>query len=116
MKEYLRIIRKCKKNTRIELPDHTEIVIPTESLSLWKPVGSSPLVDIVKAYELSKEGIELNKKPVKQKKEPKPKVFTNKGTWAFRKTTNGLGVAHPYETVNMLYTPVIYEGDIEAPF
>lgn len=109
MAQYLRIIRKSKHNTRIELPDHSTILIPTESLPMW---------ELVKVFELSKEGVEIQKKekPVKVKKEPKPKSTSNKGTWSFRKNTNGLGVSHPYETVDMLYTPVIYAGDIEAPF
>ena len=111
MGEYLRVVRKNKRRTRIELPDHTTVLIPTESLPLW---------DLVKSYELIKEdGVDpsslINKKPKKEKKEPKPKIQKNKGTWAFRKT-NGLGVDHPYETVNMLYTSVIYEDGIEAPF
>lgn len=106
MPQYLRIIRKAKNNTRIELLDHTTTLIPTASLPLW---------DMVNSLEKSKAGISTEPKG-KVKKEPKPKVRVNKGKWAYRNLSNGLGVDHPYENVDMRYTPVIFEGAIEAPF
>lgn len=35
-KEYVRIIRRGKSNTRVELPDGSQVLVPTPDLAFWK--------------------------------------------------------------------------------
>ncbi len=93
VKEYIRVVRKCKINVRLELPDHTTHAIPVGELAEWKliPDENGVLHD-------------------GQKKKSKP--FT-KGEKYY---TNGLGVLHPYEHINMSYKAIQYSDSIESPF
>ena len=36
--QYLKVIRRGKKNVRIELPDHSTCLVPVEDLSKWEMV------------------------------------------------------------------------------
>ena len=38
MSQYLRVVRKGKHNVRVELPDHTTQLVPTDQLPLWELV------------------------------------------------------------------------------
>lgn len=71
------------------------------------------------------EYVKVPKKRGRKKvdKEEKPKEPKSKKTWkadykagSFRKNTNGLGVDHPYEMVNMFVESIYYSDGVEAPF
>lgn len=38
-KEYVKIVRKGKSNTRVELPDGSQALVPTADLAFWKYTG-----------------------------------------------------------------------------
>ena len=96
MPQYIKVIRKSKFNTRIELPDHSTQLIPTGDLDKWE---YTPLP-------------ESDNKPkiVREKKKPSYKAGL------FHRNSNGLGNDHPYMTVNMNYNTEIYEEGIDVPF
>ena len=69
MAQYLRIVRKGKQHTRIELLDHSTIQIPTEQLSEWDllpeedrpviPVNPNPQKRYIKVIRKCKNNIRV---------------------------------------------------------
>ena len=143
MAQYLRVVRRGKHNVRVELPDHTTQLVPVAELPLWELVvalaNQTNNTEVINLDEemnnlQSNQDTASNESPKeesttdpsnddrpkeeKPKKEAKSKKTSKADHKAgnFRKNTNGLGVDHPYETVNTDVETVEYEEGVEAPF
>jgi hypothetical protein len=89
----------------------------TQEESQAEDTSTSEKVEVVE--ETSKKEVKEKKSKKESKpKEAKPKK-TEKASYKagnFRKNTNGLGVDHPYETVDTNVETVEYADGVEAPF
>lgn len=113
MNQYLRIAHKGRGvNVKLELPDHTIIQIPVGELSLWECVGEE---DKEKIESIKREAEDKAKKK-EEKAKPKKEKSVRYRASTFRRNTNGLGLDHPYESVDMCAGSVEFCEGIEAPF
>ena len=97
MNQYIKLVRKCKNNSRIELPDHTTILVSTESLNTeWELVKDSSTTQKV----VCKEQVST------KKSKPSNNTFNS----------NGLGLSHPYEVVNLNRSSIPYDNETDVPF
>lgn len=68
-KQYIRIIRKCKNNVRIELKDHSTLLVPIQEFSDWKCIEKKKdEKDKIKLKESNKEIKENIKKETNKKR------------------------------------------------
>lgn len=114
--QYLKVIRRGKKNVRIELPDHSTCLVPVEDLSKWEMVENpDPSIEDLGNSDSgsSLDGEKSFTKPAKPKTSKK-KVSYKAGV--FNRNTNGLGVDHPYETVDTSYEKKVFEEGVFSPF
>ena len=80
--EYIKVVRKGKRNFRLELKNHETIQVPDENGVLHD-----------------------GKEKIREQYKKRDQYYTN-----------GLGVLHPYEIINMDVTQVEYEEGIFTPF
>lgn len=112
MAQYLRVVRRGKNNVRIELPDHTTKLVSAEELSLWT------LVEVESEPQSTNEQttIQSSTPQTASSKRSRSSSRPSYRSGQFRTNSNGLGIEHPYESVNMEYTKVLYSDGIESPF
>ena len=64
-KQYIRIVRKCKNNIRVELKDHSTVLVPIQEFSSW---GCIEKVDKKKTKEDNNKKDKIEKKTYRKKK------------------------------------------------
>lgn len=91
--EYIKVVRKGKRNFRLELKNHETIQVPVEGMDSWVLVPDENGV------------LHDGKEKIREQYKKRDQYYTN-----------GLGVLHPYEIINMDVTQVEYEEGIFTPF